>query len=371
MLSARDLVRQIPAEWQENVKHRRTTQLRATSSTRSRDPERTGELASWFWGVQEVPDILDRWGARLPPERVHLVTVPPPGAPPDLLWQRFAAVLRARRLELDLEAERANPSLGVPETAAGAADQPARSTTACWPTSHYRAFVRELLAHQTLSRRDRLARGWRCRRTSAPGRASLSASWIERARGRGVRRGRRPRRPACPTPPPRRSPTPTDRDEERGRRRRGATRSSRCCWRPPGCGTSRSELRAELDDARRELDRATRPRAYRGQASGWCAPPTTTGLGRAGLRGLPPGARQELAVGVAADLPGGVARRRPRPTRPPTTGTRRPTVVASRLPATLVISSEATSAAITRSRSRVVGGRGGERHRRRRAACAS
>ena len=80
MLSARDLVRQIPAEWQENVKHRRTVAYRDFLDAIT-DPARTGQLASWFWGVQEVPDILDRWGATLPPERVHLVTVPAPAAP--------------------------------------------------------------------------------------------------------------------------------------------------------------------------------------------------------------------------------------------------------------------------------------------------
>ena len=58
--SARDLVRQIPAEWQENVKHRRTkTYGRFLENLR--DPDRTAEVAQWFWGVQEVPDVLDRW----------------------------------------------------------------------------------------------------------------------------------------------------------------------------------------------------------------------------------------------------------------------------------------------------------------------
>src|SRR5689334_18373357 len=73
VLSARDLVRQIPAEWQENVKHRRTTSY-AEFLADLRDPSRQQGVASWFWGVQEVPDILDRWGSTLPKERVHLVT---------------------------------------------------------------------------------------------------------------------------------------------------------------------------------------------------------------------------------------------------------------------------------------------------------
>ena len=62
VLSARDLVRQIPAEWQENVKHRRALGYREFLD-KVTDPQRRGQLASWFWGVQEVPEVLDRRGA--------------------------------------------------------------------------------------------------------------------------------------------------------------------------------------------------------------------------------------------------------------------------------------------------------------------
>ena len=97
MLSVRDLVRQIPAEWQENVKHRSGLSY-GRFLDQIQDPDREdSRIATWFWGVQEIPDILNRWGHDLPPERVHLVTVPPPGGPPDLLWERFSTGLRARR----------------------------------------------------------------------------------------------------------------------------------------------------------------------------------------------------------------------------------------------------------------------------------
>ena len=113
VFSARDLVRQIPAEWQENVKHRRTKPY-GTFLDDLRDPAREAEVAQWFWGVQEVPDVLDRWASAVPRERVHLVTVPPPGARPTLLWERFAGVFG---IDPDLSpTERANASLGVPES---------------------------------------------------------------------------------------------------------------------------------------------------------------------------------------------------------------------------------------------------------------
>ena len=182
VLSARDLVRQVPAEWQENVKHRRTFDYR-TFLDKITDPARDGELASWFWGVQEVPDILDRWGGSLPPERVHLVTVPKPGAPRDLLWQRFTAVLGLDDVELVLETDRSNPSMGVPETSlVRRLNQ--RVNNGVLANEDYRQLVRELLAHRTLSRRSgspRLAlppdvRAWA---------VDLSETWIEDLAAKG------------------------------------------------------------------------------------------------------------------------------------------------------------------------------------------
>ena len=67
VLSVRDLVRQIPAEWQENVKHRSGVSY-GSFLDKIQDPQRESRIATWFWGVQELPDILNRWGHDLPPE---------------------------------------------------------------------------------------------------------------------------------------------------------------------------------------------------------------------------------------------------------------------------------------------------------------
>lgn len=150
VLSVRDLVRQIPAEWQENVKHRRELRY-GRFLDQVRDPDRSSAIGAWFWGVQEIPDILDRWAADLRPERVHLVTVPRPGGPRDLLWQRFSTAFDLDELHLDVEPERANPSLGVPETTAVRRINVKANKLV--PPAAYRPLVRELIAHQTLSRR--------------------------------------------------------------------------------------------------------------------------------------------------------------------------------------------------------------------------
>jgi hypothetical protein len=130
-----------------------------------------------------VPDILDRWGGSLPPERVHLVTVPKPGAPRDLLWKRFTTVLGLDDADLRLETDRANPSMGVPETAlVRRVNQ--RVNSGVLANEDYRRLVRELLAHRTLSQRassPRLGlppdvRAWA---------VDLSESWIDELARRG------------------------------------------------------------------------------------------------------------------------------------------------------------------------------------------
>ncbi|GAA1103127.1 hypothetical protein GCM10009668_22350 [Nocardioides dubius] len=181
VLSVRDLVRQIPAEWQENIKHRRTLSYRAFLD-QLQDPARSGNIATWFWGVQEIPDILDRWASTLSPEQVHLVTVPPSGAPKTLLWERFATAFGLTGMDLDLHVERVNASLGVPETALLRRINQAANAEV--EPVHYRTLVRELLAHQTLSLRSgspRLALPepvWEWAR-------DLSQSWVGEIQKRG------------------------------------------------------------------------------------------------------------------------------------------------------------------------------------------
>ena len=74
------------------------------------------DYARRYRASQDLPDVLARWGATLPPSRVHVVCCPPPDADPALLWQRFAGVVG-----FDPDAfppagpDSANPSLGTTE----------------------------------------------------------------------------------------------------------------------------------------------------------------------------------------------------------------------------------------------------------------
>jgi hypothetical protein len=113
VLTVRDVVRQVPAVWQETVKNR--SPLPFDEFVR----ELVDTEVPWHrgsWGVQEPATILDRWGREIPPDRVHLVTVPPPGADPQVLWQRFAQVIGVDPDRYPPAGSPANTSLGVAET---------------------------------------------------------------------------------------------------------------------------------------------------------------------------------------------------------------------------------------------------------------
>ena len=184
VVSVRDLARQVPAEWQENVKHRRTLGYREFLD-QIRDPRATGVVPTWFWSVQDVPAVLGRWAADVPPSRVHVVTVPRPEAPGELLWQRFAAVFGLEPEAYDTaRVERANPSLGVAESAlVRTLNQRVNGVLA---NEHYREFVRELLAHRTLSRREEKVR-LRLPEDVREWAVEVSERWVEELGARGYR----------------------------------------------------------------------------------------------------------------------------------------------------------------------------------------
>jgi hypothetical protein len=108
--------------------------------------------------------------------------VPPPGGSPELLWKRFSQAFGLDGLDLDLEVERQNPSLGVPETALLRRINVAAHRVL--PPADYRPLVRELLAHQTLSQRRRSPR-LSLPPDLYPWVAELTAAWVAEIDQRG------------------------------------------------------------------------------------------------------------------------------------------------------------------------------------------
>lgn len=125
VVTARDLARQLPAVWQEDVKNRfwlpfedflaivRPGSDRPDLIRGEHEDEYHGEA---FWRRQDLPAVLRRWTTGLPADRVHLVTVPPSGADPQALWHRFASVLGVDPDVATLPSAERNRSLGRAET---------------------------------------------------------------------------------------------------------------------------------------------------------------------------------------------------------------------------------------------------------------
>jgi hypothetical protein len=112
--TARDLVRQVPAVWQERVKNQKSMTYRAFIASVMNDE---GRMAKAFWNAQDVGSVLRRWSADLAPTRMHLVTAPPTGQPYRVLWDRFARVLGLTGTDFDVEVDgSSNVSLSMIQT---------------------------------------------------------------------------------------------------------------------------------------------------------------------------------------------------------------------------------------------------------------
>lgn len=112
VLTARDLARQIPAEWQQRTKHGRSQTFEEFLAALRSDPEMA------FWQAQDVPAILERWSQGIPAERAHLVVLPPPGAPSTALWEQVCDLTGVDGSGMAERASRRNESLGLAEAEA-------------------------------------------------------------------------------------------------------------------------------------------------------------------------------------------------------------------------------------------------------------
>ena len=118
VVTARDLARVLVSAWQEEVKNRGAWTWSQFAGA-VRDPEVAARNpARGFWVRQDLPAILETWQAAVPTERIHVVTVPPAGAPPELLLERFASVVGFDPSLLTEEAPWTNETVGLAGTEA-------------------------------------------------------------------------------------------------------------------------------------------------------------------------------------------------------------------------------------------------------------
>ena len=181
--TARDLSLVLPALW-----HTRTRNGAHDSWDDFLRPLRdAADSDGWTWETegQDPFRTLTMWAQVVPSERVHLVTVPRPGSPPDLLWRRFASVLGLDVEAYELLEGYVNSSLGVAEV-----DLLRRlnaSSRSQISVETYNEWVRRVVIRGTLDRRDGQQRFGLS--ASAP---PLGAGAL--ARGRGAAAGQRVRR---------------------------------------------------------------------------------------------------------------------------------------------------------------------------------
>jgi hypothetical protein len=155
IITVRDLGRNIPAMWQEEIQNAATWTwpefLRLVRSGASRRGRAKGN-GRRFWRHQDTPAIARRWADAVGKERFTVVTVPHPGAPPALLWERFCSVVGIDASSCEL-APRSNPSLGAASTLLVRALNVRLAQDGALPNPAYNRFVKHRLAKQGLSRR--------------------------------------------------------------------------------------------------------------------------------------------------------------------------------------------------------------------------
>ncbi|MGH3356976.1 MAG: hypothetical protein ACRDOJ_13845, partial [Nocardioidaceae bacterium] len=172
VFTARDLARQIPAMWQESVKNGRVVPFdRYLKTLQDDEPALVGKI---FWRTQDVVDALRRWGTAVPADRIHVVTVPPHGQDPGVLWKRFCTVT-------GIDPDRAstpagsgeNVSLGLAEAELLRRVNGRLKGTLSWP--EHEALLKNFMTREVLGARRDAAR------TGIP---ATDRGWVvERGRG--------------------------------------------------------------------------------------------------------------------------------------------------------------------------------------------
>jgi hypothetical protein len=111
VVAVRDVARTIPSAWQQYVKaghsYRYDEFLEAVLSGGDTDATRS------FWRDHGVVDMVKRWGRLTTPSSTHVVVVPRPDSPPEVLLERFCSAIGVDPAGLVRAAAESNESLGL------------------------------------------------------------------------------------------------------------------------------------------------------------------------------------------------------------------------------------------------------------------
>jgi hypothetical protein len=117
VLTLRDPSRVLPSAWQEWTQNRGNAPWTDYLATAERlapggsDPTLSSPAARAYRRVLDTDRMLSVWPRVVAPDRLHVVTVPPPDAPARLLWDRFGSVLGIDAAAYDLPPKGANESI--------------------------------------------------------------------------------------------------------------------------------------------------------------------------------------------------------------------------------------------------------------------
>ena len=113
--TARDLSRVLPGAWQTLIRIGRHLTFGEFLASARHPEDGSRREGAHFWRQQHPAHVLSSWQAHVPPERITVVTVPPPGSDPTLLWQRFCAACGLDPKSYDSAGSYTNLSLGAAE----------------------------------------------------------------------------------------------------------------------------------------------------------------------------------------------------------------------------------------------------------------
>jgi hypothetical protein len=173
VVTARDPGRQMVSTWQQHVKQGSSRPFRGGARA---------QPATALPPIQRLPDLLERWGSSLPADHLHLVTVPPPGGDPALLWTRFCSVVGIDPEQFSPPLPPANTSLGVAEIEVLRRVNAELGGRLTYPG--YGRFVTSLYANGALAESSQSPPPTLPERLR-PLADQIAASWIERIEPRG------------------------------------------------------------------------------------------------------------------------------------------------------------------------------------------
>lgn len=151
VVTARDLLRIIPSHWQTIVRSNSTMSFPEFVDAVLAPRETRAKRGAAFWRAHDLARTCRVWGKVVGPENVVIVTLPQPGAPSDVLWQRFLSAIDVMPSDCNAEADlKSNVSLSYSQVEM-LRDVNAR-VRGSLSALEYRALVWRLLASKILQR---------------------------------------------------------------------------------------------------------------------------------------------------------------------------------------------------------------------------